>query len=285
MYTQCPACLTTFMVTPAQLAARAGLVRCGICSAIFHAEQRRLQTPAQGVPPPQMPPPGTAERRRAGQDRRTSVRRHHDRLQPAPFLSPVEEADFPIVTDLDMRSRPRPRLHAALWGLGNLVLLLVLAGQLVYLYRDALAANPAWRPWVAQFCGYARCALRPLQDVAAIELLQTTVAPHPDYANALRIRATMINRASFAQNFPDMEVSLTDSNGGVIARRTFTAAEYLPAPATGLMAPNVVVATLLDVTNPDARAVGYELRLVAPDNRSGRPAAGPHSLLSDIPMR
>ncbi len=56
MYAQCPACLTTFKVTPAQLTARGGMVRCGICSAIFHAKQRLLQvspTPgAEATAPP-----------------------------------------------------------------------------------------------------------------------------------------------------------------------------------------------------------------------------------------
>ena len=50
MYTQCPACLTTFKVTPAQLAVRGGMVRCGICTAIFHAEQRRLQAKPEPEP-------------------------------------------------------------------------------------------------------------------------------------------------------------------------------------------------------------------------------------------
>lgn len=267
MYTQCPACLTTFKVTPAQLAARGGVVRCGICSSVFHAEQRRLQVPpaprAAAAEPGDTPPPGAGQQRRAARERRATSRRRRDKIKSAP-LPPVDEADFPIVTDLDTRARQRPRWRAVLWGLGNLVLLLLLAGQFVYFYRDELAGNPSWRPLVAEFCGYARCELRPLRDVAAIELLQTTIAPHPHYASALRIRTTLVNRAAFPQDYPGMEVSLTDSGGRVIARRTFTPAQYLPSPAAGAMSPNVVVATLLDVTNPDGKAVGYEIRLVTP---------------------
>ncbi len=266
MYTQCPACLTTFKVTPAQLAARGGVVRCGICSSVFHAEQRRLQVPAPPAPaaePEDTPPSGTGQRRRAPRERRTASRRRRDKIKSAP-VPPIDEADFPIVTDLDTRARPRPLLRALLWGFGNLVLLLLLAGQFVFFYRDELARNPVWHPWIAQFCDYARCTLRPLQDIAAIELLQTTIAPHPQYANALRIRTTLVNRAAFPQDYPGMEVSLTDNGGRVIARRTFAPAQYLSASGAGAMSPNVVATTLLDVTNPDGKAVGYEIRLVTP---------------------
>jgi len=270
MYTQCPACLTTFKVTPAQLAARGGVVRCGICSSVFHAEQRRLQVPPQPAPgavapnPEDTPPPGTGQRRRAPKERRATSRRRRDKIKYAP-VPLVDDADFPIVTELETFARPHSRWRAALlWGFGDLLLLLLLAGQFVYFYRDELAKNPSWRPLVAEFCGYARCELRPLQDVAAIELLQTTIAPHPQYDNALRIRTTLVNRAAFPQDYPGMEVSLTDNGGRVIARRTFTPAQYLPAPAAGAMSPNVVAMTLLDVTNPDGKAVGYEIRLVTP---------------------
>jgi predicted Zn finger-like uncharacterized protein len=269
MYTQCPACLTTFKVTPAQLAARGGVVRCGICSAIFHAEQRRLQVAPQPAPPAaapepeDTPPPETGQRRRTDKDRRATTRRRRDKIKSAP-VPPVEEADFPIVTEWQTSAKPHPRWRAVLWGLGDLLLLLLLAGQFVYFYRDELARIPSWRPLVAKFCGYARCELRPLQDVTAIELLETTIAPHPQYDNALRIRTTLVNRAAFPQNYPWMEVSLTDNGGRVIARRTFTPAQYLPAPTPGGMSSNVVATTLLDVTNPDGKAVGYEIRLVTP---------------------
>jgi hypothetical protein len=100
--------------------------------------------------------------------------------------------------------------------------------------------------------------------MALIELLQTSIAPHPKYENALRIRTTLVNRAAFAQAYPWMEISLTNNAGAVIARRAFTPAQYLETPTTGALTPNVVAATLLDVTNPDGKAVGYEIHLVTP---------------------
>ncbi|HYA36825.1 MAG TPA: DUF3426 domain-containing protein [Candidatus Methylomirabilis sp.] len=267
MYIQCPACLTTFKVTPAQLAARGGVVRCGICSTIFHAEQRLLQAPPKTGRETATPAreeaasSGTSQRRRSDKNRRATSRRRRDKIKaaPAPF---IEETDFPIITELQRPARSRWR--AVRWGFADLLLILLLAGQFVYFYRDELAKKPSWRPLLTDFCGYARCQLRPLRDIAAIELLQTTIAPHPQYENALRIRTALVNRADYPQDYPWMEVSLTDNGGRVLTRRTFTPAQYLPTPAAGNMSPNVVATTLLDVTNPDNKAVGYEIRLVTP---------------------
>ena len=58
-----------------------------------------------------------------------------------------------------------------------------------------------------------------------------------------------------------MQLTLTDSGGHVLARRTIAPNDYLEQPATvdAQMAPNVAVGALLDVTNPDSKAVGYQI--------------------------
>jgi predicted Zn finger-like uncharacterized protein len=257
MYTQCPACRTTFKITPAQLVARGGRVRCGICTAIFHAKQRLLQVAPQASPPPLTAPAEVStkktKRKRVGQFRRATL------------VWPVGAgADLPVVTELSGLGEARSPGRPVLWGLGNLLLLTVLAGHFVFFYRDELATIPSWRPLVTEFCHHAGCKIRPRRDIALIEQLQTTIAPHPKYENALRIRTTLVNRASFSQAYPWLEVSLTNNAGTVLARRAFTPAQYQETPATGELTPNVVAAALLDVTNPDGKAVGYEIRLVTP---------------------
>lgn len=266
MYAQCPACLTTFMVTPAQLAAHGGVVRCGICSAIFHAEQRRLDIPpgAEPAAAPQQEPvtSGKNKRKRSAKIRRMSDRRRRERPKAG---APSDDTGIPTVTELKALVKPRFPWRAAFWGLGNLLLLLLLAGQFLFFYHDDLAKKAAWRPAMAEFCRYAGCRLRPPQNITLFDLLQTTIAPHPKYENALRIRTTLVNRAAFPQAYPWMEVSLTNNAGNVIARRTFTPAQYLETPPKGMLTSNVVATTLLDVTNPDGKAVGYEIRLVTPE--------------------
>lgn len=50
MLTCCPACRTTFRVTPEQIKARAGKVRCGKCQEIFNALDTLIETPAGDLP-------------------------------------------------------------------------------------------------------------------------------------------------------------------------------------------------------------------------------------------
>ncbi len=269
MYTRCPACLTTFKVTSAQLEARGGMVRCGICSAIFHAEQRLLQmlpkSDAEAAEPVRAETVSAKKNKRVrgGKSRSTGSRRRRPRTEPA-LTTSAEDAGIPTVTELEGIVKPRSFWRPFFWSLGNLALLILLAGQILYFYHDELAADPSWRPVVREFCDHAGCELRPRRDIARIELLQTSIAPHPKYENALRIRATLVNRAAFAQAYPGMEISLTSNTGNVLARRTFAPAQYLETPAPAALIPNVVAMALLDVTNPDDKAVGYEIRPVTP---------------------
>ncbi len=269
MYAQCPACLTTFKITPAQLEARRGMVRCGICSAIFHAEQRLLQVPpkpdTEAAPPAQEEKISTRKNKRTrGGKSRAAGQRQRRVKTVSKQTTGADDAGIPTVTELGHLVKPRSVWRSLFWSSGILALLILLAGQILYFYHDELAADSSWRPAVREFCDHAGCELRPRQDIARIELLQTSIAPHPKYENALRIRATLVNRAGFAQAAPGMEVSLTSNAGSILARRTFTPAQYLETPANDALTPNVVATALLDVTNPDAKAVGYEIRLVTP---------------------
>lgn len=261
MYTQCPACLTTFKVAPAQLEARAGMVRCGICSAVFHAEQRLLQVqpPAEIKTDAQKAPKNdkrAQNRRRAGRRRIDKLRTIDEKL--------ARDPDIPTITELQSLAGTQSVWGRLLWGLGSLALLALLAGQFLFFYRNELATIPSWRPVVADFCVYAGCTISPLRDIGRIELLQTTIAPHPQYESTLRIRAALVNRAAFRQPYPGMEITLTGHDGNIIARRTFSPVQYSETPAEDVLTPNVVATALLDITNPDGKAVGYEIRLVSP---------------------
>lgn len=259
LQTKCPACETTFVLSAAQLQARDGLVRCGRCSIVFRADRYLVRAPKRGRAKRRAAPPrarrgakGTAK-----PERPTAVA-----AAPAPTAAP-EEFLSPLLARLLGAKRPA-RTVAVLWGVVAVVLALTLATQIVFFYASELALHPTLRPWVKEACTYLACEIRPRQDVTAIELLRTSVSAHPERASALRLRLTMVNRAGFAQPYPLLELSLTDSNGAVVARRTFAVHEYVKRnDALQGMLPHVAVDATLDVTKPDARAGGYEIRLVA----------------------
>ncbi len=250
MYTQCPQCHAIFHLTQAQIAARGGLVRCGQCATAFRADQYMFDTLPEAL----------------------ATQASHSETAPPPKPARARDDDFPasedsqIPTMSDVLVTRRHRPHHGLWALASVVLLMLLLGQLGFFYSSELARQPQLRPWIVRVCAQLNCTLPPPRDVSKIELAHGTVMPHPDYAQALFLDATLINRAEFVQPYPLLEVTLTDSNGQAVARRTFRPQQYL-APgrsATTDMPSNVAVPVGLEFTQPDARAVGYEIQVLPP---------------------
>ncbi len=277
LLTRCPACDTTFSVTNAHMAARNGLVRCGRCATVFQAKHQLVEPSAAGgkrqsKAAARAKPTKVSARKRSGNEPARAAKKQTTRPAPAPaptfeeeVADPMSPEEFvtPAVARIFLGNR-QPRTRLLLWGLAALLLLVTLLGQSLYFYASELARQPRLGPWVEAACQQLGCVVRPRQDVTLIELLRTHVAPHPQRPDALRIRASMVNRAGFAQPYPLMELTLTTSNGEIAARRTFLPQQYLTRAALAeRMAPHVVVDSVLDITRPNTQSAGFEIRLVA----------------------
>ncbi len=265
MYTRCPECQTLFRITHEQLKARAGLVRCGRCRTVFQAERFLLE--ALPATTPAVVEPKTAENHThlvaADATRGAAAPAGHRGAEQERPLA--EDAGIPTVSDQDRLLVPRVR--TVFWLFGNVLLLALLATQAGYFYRDELARYPGLRPVLEVLCRTLECRVETPRDASRIELLGASrVEPHPRYENALRIRVSMVNRAPFAQPYPWLELSLTDHAGNLIARRRFAPAEYLGRVLTPeeMLPVDVVKNATLDVTDPDGKSFGYEIRLVHP---------------------
>lgn len=259
MHTRCPKCRAVFKITQAQLAAREGLVRCGKCKTVFSATDHAVPSPASDKRK-------AVGRRTASRDSAASVELRTTAAPGAPEAT-LESATTEVTRPAAVAHPKRGTIGASLmWAAASLLALILLAGQSFYFFSIELARDPALRPLLAQFCEHLGCEIGSIYDVRLVELAETSIAPHPRYLNALRIRATLVNRAPFAQPYPTMEVSLTDSQGKTIARRHFKPTDYVDSAQKpeALMLPNVAVSARLDVAHADNRAIGYEIQLVTP---------------------
>lgn len=214
--------------------ARAGLVRCGRCHSVFQAEGTLFEAlpPAAGSASP---------------------------LRQEPSFGGVPTQAAP---DLNPPPRPSARAHTRVWPwvVIDLVLLLGLAGQWIYVHRDRLAVEPVLKPYVTRACARLPCGLHPPQELSAIQLSHVRVTAHPRFRHALQVRFTLINRAVFAQPYPDVQLSLLDAHGAVVARNVFPASAY--AHDGSLMDPNIADPEHFGVTRPQsADVLSYELRL------------------------
>lgn len=251
MYTQCPECHTIFALKEEHLAARQGRVRCGKCRHIFQGDQYRFDTLPQELPLPGRP--ASAAHAASGQ-------------APEPAGVSADDSRIPTVTDLSwMESHLERRTHVGWWWLGSIAMLLLLAAQAIYVYRIELARDARVRPWMERVCASLRCTVPTPRDVSQIEL-DAEIVPHPQFDKALLVSATLINRATYTQPFPLMEVSFTNAQGVTIARRTFTAVDYLRGSVDVVhgMSPNAEFQAKMEITQPTHSAVGYEIQLTDP---------------------
>lgn len=252
MYTRCPECQTAFNITLAQLKIRDGLVRCGRCDSVFRADLRLFAPPAKT----------RAREAEVTEDEEPLTIDLDDSAATEDVRVPETAPPIPVISDRSIFQAPRRGPPPTVWALGVVFAMALFLGQFVYFYRNELAQVPELRPHLVRLCAMARCNLIPPAAGLVPELVQTRIAPHPRYANALRLRASFINRTERQLALPLMQVSITDNDGRLLARRTFTPREYLETRAeAATLAPNVLINTSLAVTNPDGKAAGYEVQL------------------------
>jgi len=266
LHSRCPQCQTVFRVTAAQIKVRDGMVRCGRCQHAFRADQHvvRKQASSAGLRPTRdVVKAALAPGRKRVTSKKTPA------AEPAPAAHSA--APFPPAENLrrptPLIALPRLRTRNVYWAAGCTLLVLLFAGQgLIFYGHSAARQTTMLRPVVAVLCGPLPCRKLPPIDMRRMDLVETRVAPHPRYDKALRVKATLVNRAEIVQRYPMLEVSLIDSQGQLVARRVYPPHDYLNKPETiqqGLL-PQVAVNVQLDITSPSEKASGYEVLLLPP---------------------
>lgn len=247
MNTQCPHCRTVFRVRQAQLEAATGRVRCGHCRRIFDARarlQKELPLQEDG---------GAGDHGGAGRPRQPEL----DLGAGAGRVAGV------LLSDLGDGASPRPgpsRRALVAWGAIDLVLIVALFAQILFVQRDAFAQDPTLRPVLAGMCALAGCTLADRRALGHIELLRRNVYAHPNVDDALIIDISFTNNAPFAQPYPTLTVSLGDLRGEPVVRRNFRPSEYLPeVDPGGRMTPGSPLHVTLEVGDPGPEVRTFEI--------------------------
>lgn len=153
------------------------------------------------------------------------------------------------------------------WIVGSLFLLVTLGGQAVLALRAPLAKSlPAAQPAIAALCRLVHCTIRLPAQVDLISIESSDLHPDPTKAGRLVVSATLKNRAAFSQQFPHLELTLTDIADKAILRKVLLPATYLPpntVTANGML-PNADIAVTLVIDIDPLTANGYRLYLFYP---------------------
>ena len=259
-YTRCPSCKTVFRVTAAQLAMRAGQVRCGHCQTVFDGTAHLV---------PVIP-----------SNRRTPEPDYDDALGPptmtlrmpqpavAAPMAPASVASYDQRFAWAERERQRRRRGASVaYAVGMPLLVLLLAGQTVYHFRDVIAARwPFAKPVLASACAVAGCIIQPIRDMAGLSIEASDLQADPAHRGLLILTATLRNRSSWPLAYPFLELTLTDSRDQAVARRALLPAEYVggTSDVQSGIPPNGEVPVKLFIDASATSQAGYRLYLFYP---------------------
>ena len=288
--TQCPSCGTSFRVTPPQLQAQHGMVRCGRCAQVFDGFKTLVTSPDTAVSDASLPATTMAEPalQEAPHDSAPAAAVTAEEIVKAPPLPAVEAPPSPeaaTVREAPARvqepvavaasllypesefAAPPARRRSGGWAFGVLLMLTGLAAQAAYFYRSEIAASvPEARPYLAKMCESLRCTValpqRPRQISIEASDLQ---AVDPASPGLIALTATLRNHATTELGYPALDVVLTNVKEHTVARRIFLPAEYLPAgkDARVGIAPNAEIIVRLDLDTGDLGAAGFRLDLIA----------------------
>jgi hypothetical protein len=146
-------------------------------------------------------------------------------------------------------------------GIAVVALVLLLAGQLFFGERAALAARAQWRPLVAAACDVLRCSLPPWREPSAFVMLARDVIAVPERPGVLRVQASFRNDARWAQAWPALVLTLSDADNRTLGTRRFLPRDYLgDAPASSLLAPGQASQLAFDIVEPAPNVVAFDFR-------------------------
>jgi hypothetical protein len=141
------------------------------------------------------------------------------------------------------------------------VALLILGGQILYFEGDKLSKKPIIRLSLERICEQLNCKLPAYANLDEFVILQSSLSALPEH-NQL-FKATINNRAAFAQPYPNIELALLDYSGDPFTHRIFQPQDYLPETLIKLVVqPDASMVISLNIATLKTKVGGYTFKLI-----------------------
>lgn len=246
LVTRCPACGTAFRVQRDQLAAHFGTVRCGKCGSVFNGVAALVEEGAEKLSIDPSPQLGLFD----------------------PSRRPAQSAardDAPVPDFMAEERAARPRTW--LWMLLSVVALAALGAQVYRLRTEVTSWVPELRPVFEATCRLVGCDVPLPRRPELLRIVSSDMHDDPG-RQVFVLNALLRNLSRFPQQYPDLELTLTDA-GKPVARRVLRPAEYLDARAAPRLEPGAEESLRVHVNAKIVRATGYELCIYPHDCLKG----------------
>jgi len=230
--TSCPQCDTQFLIDDELIEAYQGDVQCGNCEHVFNTQDRLT---------------GVSDDIHSAEEYQASLegQQHDDaetivyapepeiHLDEKPSTNTAVESTVPSFIDgltSDERRTKKKRSHGFLYGLLALLLLSAAALQAIHHYRVKIAAEyPQFKPYLVEACIHLRCEVRLPQNLDYISIGSSDMQEDDTYESVINFTSTFKNKANYAQQYPNIELTLTNERDQVVIRRLVSPSDYLPA--------------------------------------------------------
>lgn len=201
-----------------------------------------------------------------------------DTPQPEPGIEPRWAVDAPAAAD-EAVTEPASTLptfvqaadRAARWQRSGVrrslfaaaaLALMVLSLQVAIEYRDLVAARwTATRPALEALCRWSGCRIEPPRWIDALAVDSSGLV-RIEGTQTYRFSVTLHNRAAMALALPSIDLTLTDAQGRVIARRAFLAADLGSTASTVAAGAELPLQATLSII--DRPVAGYTIEIFYP---------------------
>jgi predicted Zn finger-like uncharacterized protein len=153
-----------------------------------------------------------------------------------------------------------PAVRTALAG-ACVVAALVLAAQAANHHRDMLAAQwPSLRPMLAAWCRAAQCRIEAPRRIDEV-LVESTALTRAAAQDAFVLSVTLRSRSDLTLALPSIDLTLTDANGRLVARRALAPHDF---SAADVIAPHAETPLQVMLSTGTAAVVGYTVEIFYP---------------------
>lgn len=155
----------------------------------------------------------------------------------------------------------RPGVRIAL-AVASIVLAGLLVLQLAIAERDQLAVRwPATKPLLGAACMALGCTIEPLRRIERLAV-ESSGLTRIGEAQVYRLAMVLHNRSEWPLQMPAVDLTLTDSGGGLVARRVLTPADLGSAASTIAAGQEVPLQVML--RSNDRPVTGYTIEIFYP---------------------
>ena len=258
MYTKCPECNSVFRISEELLEIAEGLVRCGICDAVFNGTEHLHDDEQQSQNLDNI-----YQEQEIGDDENniylTDDDTYLDHQDDEDTLIDSESIPTVIRDDFGggLLSKTNNPLQIAMWTTGSIALTLFFLGQITFWQNiDVLP-----RTWVNNFCTIIGCSSNVERNLTAIRILNRNIFTHPNVNDALMVTTSFVNESESSQPFPALQIALLNTQGEIVAIRRFTPTDYLVNKdlLEAKMPPNQPIGARLEVFDPGSTVIAYEI--------------------------